>query len=242
MVTQLAQEIDDEQGDGPVSVALLAVAGEPVPASMSQALAREVLDVAGTRAVSKTPSVPPAADVVIAWVPARHAADALAALVRWAATAAEPVGLIGCTPSGDRADAEEALAAGFDDFVGGELSVRELAARVRALSRRLHMSANQLDEGPRFGSIVLDRARHQLWIGGRRVTLTRTELAVMQALVAAQGRAISRAEILDAAWGDDSFEVGERAVDNVVMRLRRKLDDRDAIITVRGVGFRLAER
>lgn len=235
----MAREMDDEQADGPVSVALLTVAGEPVPPAMSQALTREVLDVAGTSAVGETP---PAAEVVVAWIPPGHPADALAALVRWAATAAEPVGLIGCTPSGDRADAEEALAAGFDDFVVGELSVRELAARVRALSRRLHMSANHFDEGPRFGSIALDPARHQLWIGGRRVTLTRTELAVMQALVTAQGRAISRAEILDAAWGDESFEVGERAVDNVVMRLRRKLDDKDAIITVRGVGFRLAER
>ncbi len=130
--------------------------------------------------------MPPAADVVVAWVPAGHPADGLAALVRWAATATEPVGLIGCTPSGDRADAEEALAAGFDDFIIGELSVRELAARVRALSRRLHLSANQADEGPRFGSIALDLARHQLWIGGRRVTLTRTELAVMQALVSAR--------------------------------------------------------
>ncbi len=46
MVTQLAQEMDDDQADGPVSVALLAVAGEPVPPAMSQALAREVLEVA----------------------------------------------------------------------------------------------------------------------------------------------------------------------------------------------------
>ena len=63
----------------------------------------------------------------------------------------------------------------------------------------------------------------------------------MRALIAARGRALSRVEILDAAWGDDGLEIGERAVDNVVMRLRRKLGEK-SIITVRDVGFRLANQ
>jgi DNA-binding response OmpR family regulator len=78
-------------------------------------------------------------------------------------------------------------------------------------------------------------------VGARRLTLTRTEILVMQALVGARDHAITRAEILDAAWGDESFEIGERAVDNVIMRIRRKLGPDDVIVTVRGIGFRLAD-
>jgi DNA-binding response OmpR family regulator len=61
----------------------------------------------------------------------------------------------------------------------------------------------------------------------------------MTVLVEACGQSRSRADILTRAWGADALEVGERAVDNVVMRLRRKLPEPDLIVTVRGVGFRL---
>jgi DNA-binding response OmpR family regulator len=46
---------------------------------------------------------------------------------------------------------------------------------------------------------------------------------------------------LNEAWGEQELDIGERAVDNVILRLRRKLGDPDLVITVRGVGFRLAE-
>ena len=62
----------------------------------------------------------------------------------------------------------------------------------------------------------------------------------MTALVEAGGQSRSRADLLERAWGDEALEVGERAVDNVIMRLRRKLPDPDLVVTVRGVGFRLA--
>jgi DNA-binding response OmpR family regulator len=62
----------------------------------------------------------------------------------------------------------------------------------------------------------------------------------MRALVRARGRTLSRADLLDAAWGDADLDVSERAVDNVILRLRRKLSRPDVIQTVRGVGFRLA--
>ena len=56
----------------------------------------------------------------------------------------------------------------------------------------------------------------------------------------ARGRPLSRAQLLDAAWGDADLEISERAVDNVILRLRRKLPRPDAIETVRSVGFRIA--
>ena len=61
----------------------------------------------------------------------------------------------------------------------------------------------------------------------------------MRALMTARGRPLSRAELLDAVWGGGDLEVSERAVDNVILRLRRKLPTPDVLETVRGVGFRL---
>jgi DNA-binding response OmpR family regulator len=237
---QSLQSAEEEPSPGPVALTLLALGDESVPTGIDDALEREVIEVTALPG-GAVAGEPPDSDVVVVWLPAGAGEDQLTRLVRWIGGSPGQTGLIGCSPAGERTDAENALAAGFDDFVVGDISVRELAARVRALYRRLQLSAAQVSEGPRFGSITLDPARHQMWIGGRRIILTRTELAVMTALVGAQGRAISRAEILDSAWGDQNFDVGERAVDNVIMRLRRKLGDKDAIITVRGVGFRLRE-
>jgi DNA-binding response OmpR family regulator len=94
----------------------------------------------------------------------------------------------------------------------------------------------------RFGRLVLDGARHELWVDGRRVSVTAMELAILSALMHASGRTMSRAELLDQVWGEDELEVGVRAVDNLVCRLRRKLGDPGLLVTVRGVGFRLSDR
>jgi len=59
------------------------------------------------------------------------------------------------------------------------------------------------------------------------------------ALVRARGGVLTRTELLDQAWGNDSLEVGERAVDNVVLRLRKKVGRPELIETVRGIDFRL---
>ena len=74
----------------------------------------------------------------------------------------------------------------------------------------------------------------------RPISLTSIELAVLRELMKARGRPRSRTELLDVAWGEGELEVSERAVDNVILRLRRKLPRPESIETVRGVGFRLA--
>jgi len=182
---------------------------------------------------------PPAAPVVLVWLPPDHPADELAHIARWRGSAA----LIGCAPTGSSADSERALAAGFDDFVAGRASTRELAGRIRALTRRVR-PASPVEPARRLrhGSISIDRHQHRLWIGDEAIPVTPTELAVMAVLVTARGSTRTRTQILDEAWGEQGAEVGERAVDNVILRLRRKLGLRDVLITVRGVGFRLADR
>jgi len=148
-------------------------------------------------------------------------------------------GLIGLVPDGGGDEREVLLAAGFDDAMAGAASARELSARIRAVHRRIHAGAMRGGR-LRHGVFTLDVQHRVLWTEGRSVALTSTELEVMRALISARGRPLSRADLLAAVWGGDEFDVTERAVDNVILRLRRKLPTPGTLETVRGVGFRLA--
>ncbi len=160
-------------------------------------------------------------------------------LVAWAGHSALRPGLIGLVEHGGAADAEALLAAGFDDALVAPVSTRELAARVRAVHRRVHWKA--VAHGRlRFGELTLDLHGRALWFRDRTIALTSIELAVLRELIKARGKPLSRIELLDRAWGEEDLEVSERAVDNVILRLRRKLPDPDVLETVRSVGFRLA--
>ena len=223
----------------PVSVALLGQGGASHSERTAHEIRRETIHIEAIGRFEPN-SPPPQVSVVVAWVEPGATADALTEITQWLEGAETPVGLIGCAPEGSTRLREEALAAGFDDFVTGEISVRELAARVRALARRIATPVQPTKGGLSFGNLVFDGVRYQVWVSGRSVRLTRTQLAVMRALIAAKGRPLTRRQILDAAWEED-LDVGERAVDNVILRLRRKLGEPNLIVTVRGVGFRLAD-
>jgi len=160
-------------------------------------------------------------------------------IVAWATDSALRPGLIGLIEHGSPRDCEHLLAAGFDDVAITPGSVRELAARVRAVHRRVHWKG--VTHGRlRFGELTLDLYGRALWFRGKTISLTSIELAVLRELVKARGRPLSRLELLDQAWGEEDLEVSERAVDNVILRLRRKLPEPDVLETVRSVGFRLA--
>ncbi len=220
---------------GPLIVGLVQQAGAPPIEAFASELAREAVDVRRLQAGGE----PPPAEVraILVWLPRGAAREVYGALVEWRAASGRRVALVGCAPTGSSEDSERALAAGFDDFVAGRAAPREMSRRLRAVVRR---SSVARASRRRFGRIRVEPDEHRLWVDGRRVPVTRTELAVMIALVEAGGQSRSRAELLERAWGDEALEVGERAVDNVIMRLRRKLPDPDLVVTVRGVGFRLA--
>ncbi|HEY8143986.1 MAG TPA: response regulator transcription factor [Kofleriaceae bacterium] len=222
---------------GPLVVGLVQQAGAPPAEAFAADLARESVDVRRLTGSGE----PPSADLraILVWLPRGAAREVYAGLVAWRARADRRVALVGCAPTGGSEDSERALAAGFDDFVAGRAAPREMSRRLRAVVRR--SSASRAGTRRRFGRIRVEPDEHRLWVDGRRVTVTRTELAVMTALVEAGGQSRSRADLLERAWGDEALEVGERAVDNVIMRLRRKLPDPDLVVTVRGVGFRLAD-
>jgi DNA-binding response OmpR family regulator len=221
---------------------VLIVDGAPAEHAVVSALTRDAIDTEVATLGESDPELPPDRPLVVVWMPAGVADERLAAIAAWVARAGGHVRLLGYAPEGTVADSERALAAGFDDFMAGRYSSRELVARLRALARRLQIGKPKLNERVRFGRLVLDGARHELWVDGRRVPVTAMELAILSALMQASGRTMSRAELLDQVWGEDELEVGVRAVDNLVCRLRRKLGDPGLLVTVRGVGFRLSDR
>lgn len=220
----------------PVRVIIVA----PGPTEATQAIVQELLREAilAESATHDVLGAPPSAPVCVVSMAAAAVPELGPQFVAWAANSELRAGLIGIVYDGRAEDHEELLAAGFDDVVPGGVSARELLARVRAVHRRVHWKGTATNR-LRFGALTLDVYGRELWLDGKTIPLTSIELAVMRELLKARGKPLSRPELLDLAWGDGDLEVSERAVDNVILRLRRKLPRPELIETVRSVGFRI---
>lgn len=146
--------------------------------------------------------------------------------------------IIAVATSGRVGDKVEALDAGADDCVTRPLVVDEFRARVKALCRRAMPSDS--DGHIRAGPIDMDLDRWTLIVSERPVRLTKKEFKLLQVLLQAKGRVLSRDALLEQAWPHSSIHgLDTRTVDVHVGRLRRKLGPAGRhIITVRNVGFR----
>lgn len=224
---------------GLLAVGLVVAEGAPPAETFAAELERESVDL--RRLAGGQPS-PAELDVLLVWLPAGATLERLEQFIEWRAASGGSLALVGCAPHGGSEDSERALSVGFDDFVAGRAAAREMSRRLRAVVRRSARRVRRVTgHRTEFGRVRVEPDEHRLWVDGQRIPVTRTELAVMSALVEAAGQSRTRAELLGRAWGEERLEIGERAVDNIVMRLRRKLPDPDVIVTVRGIGFRLAD-
>jgi two-component system, OmpR family, response regulator len=131
-------------------------------------------------------------------------------------------------------DRVRGLDSGADDYLAKPFSFQELMARVRALIRR-----GALPRPPQLtvGELCLDPAARVVRQGERELTLTPREFAMLELFMRRPGEVLSRFELLEHVW-DDSYENRSNVIDVYVGYLRDKLD-RNAIETVRGVGYRL---
>ncbi len=223
--------------DESIHVAVVALVASELVQDVVTQLEREALriEVGGAELMNAAPT----AGVYVVTVDAALGPLVGERVVAWAHRGELHPGVIGLVVDGGGRERESLLAAGFDDVVVAPLSVRELVARVRAVHRRV--SWRGASHGRlRYGGYTLDVHGHALWADGKVIALTSLELAVLRELMKARGRSRSRVELLAAAWGDGELDVSERSVDNVILRLRRKLPRPELIETVRSVGFRLA--
>jgi DNA-binding winged helix-turn-helix (wHTH) protein len=127
-------------------------------------------------------------------------------------------------------------ASGFDDFIVMPCVPAELYARIRALEWRRSEFATE--ERLKIGTLLVDRAAHEVSVEGRRVTLTAKEFALLAFLAANRGRVFSRETLLARVWGS-RYEGGARTVDIHVRRLRAKVGDALPLETLRGAGYKL---
>jgi len=151
-----------------------------------------------------------------------------------------PTALLLLTARGQLEDKVAGFESGADDYLVKPFAFEELLVRVRALGRRFALSGTDANE-LRAGEIVLDLRGHAARRGNRSLDFTATEWNLLEYLMRNLGQTLSRQQILDYVWSYE-HDVQPQMVDVYISYLRRKLNaphERDPIITVRGLGYRL---
>jgi DNA-binding response OmpR family regulator len=146
------------------------------------------------------------------------------------------------TAKSEETDVIVGLGLGADDYVTKPFRPKELVARIQAVMRRSGAAAS-LDQEERLqvGGIVIDPVRHELMVENETVPMTATEFRIMHLLMSQPGRVFTREQISSKALGQ-VFHPTDRNIDVHVKTIRKKLGPRrEAIETVRGVGYRLSD-
>jgi two-component system response regulator RegX3 len=153
------------------------------------------------------------------------------------------VPVIMLTARGAEIDRVLGLEVGADDYVTKPFSMAELIGRIRAILRRRELDRSGGDGIVQIGSLELDSLRHEARVAGELKRLTPSEFKLLRLLAEEPERVYSRREIMQHLW-DSEYVGDQRACDIHISNLRQKLEDDPAnperIVTVRGVGYKLA--
>jgi two-component system alkaline phosphatase synthesis response regulator PhoP len=146
--------------------------------------------------------------------------------------------IIMLTAKAQEAEKVLGLELGADDYVTKPFSPLELRARVQAVLRRV---SGEAPEVYRFGDVEMDFTRAEVRRNGTVVLTSALEFKLLTAFIRHRGRLLTRDRLLDEVWGQDGGPT-DRAIDNHIMNLRRKIEPRPDrprfLVSVRGLGYR----
>ncbi|MCP3064156.1 response regulator transcription factor [Myxococcus sp. K38C18041901] len=131
----------------------------------------------------------------------------------------------------------EGLDAGADDFLGKPFAIAELRARVRAVGRRRERTSTVR---VRLGDVELDFGRREALRAGQAVALTSREWTILETLAARGDRVVSKDTMMESIWGEATAGAVS-SLEVLVARIRKKLGE-EAVVTLRGEGYRLGGR
>tara|TARA_R110002126_G_scaffold279836_1_gene426890 strand:- start:31888 stop:32598 length:711 start_codon:yes stop_codon:yes gene_type:complete len=154
-------------------------------------------------------------------------------------------GIIVVSGKSDTTEKIISLEMGADDYITKPFEMRELSARIKAVLRRVNEAAPTKETAPQkedtvaFSKWILNRAQYQAFDqGGKSLELTTGEFKLLESLVSAPNRALSRDLLFDLTR-EGNYDAYDRSIDIQIARIRKKLedDDNNIIKTVRGVGY-----
>ncbi|ANY08376.1 response regulator transcription factor [Pseudonocardia sp. HH130630-07] len=147
------------------------------------------------------------------------------------------VPILAITGRGDVAARVQGLRAGADDYLVKPVSTDELLARIDAVLRRSTGAA--VASTVAVGAVVVDLDRRAVTADGTEIAVTRKEFDLLAALARREGAVLPRTELLEQVWGIADASAA-RTLEAHVASLRSKLAPHDVVVTVRGIGYRLA--
>ncbi len=174
----------------------------------------------------------------------QRSGDAISVIERVTDTYGVPVVVVSTT--GSATEESMMLRLGADDYLAKPFSMRVFAARLAAALRSATPNHRDTDDATviQRGPLCLNRLRHEARWDGIEVALTATEFNVLWIIAQRPGQVLSRANILDLAYGGDVF-VTDRSIDSQIKRIRRKLREVapgfTAIETLYGLGYRFSD-
>lgn len=148
--------------------------------------------------------------------------------------------IIMLTARDDEIDKIIGLESGADDYMTKPFSPREVLARVKAGLRRQKLNSTE-EHTITLGNLMIDLNRHEVFVKGRLIPLTRKEFDLLLFLIKNKGIALSRDVLLETLWGFE-YDGDTRIVDVHIFKLREKLANSNVVIvTKRGIGYMLEE-
>jgi len=215
---------------------LLVEDDEAIAAPLAEGLERQGFEVTHVRLGAAALRAAPAAELILLDLGLPDQ-DGLAVCRQIRATS--PVPIIIVTARADEVDRVVGLELGADDYMIKPFGLRELVARIRAVTRRT-APPTAPPAAQHIGSLAVDRRTHRVTLLGADVPLTPKEFALLALLAEDAGAVVSRHDILAEVW-DAHWYGPTRTLDVHVAALRKKLGDQRWVETVRGVGFRLGQ-